>query len=111
MSQFLVKILILSLAIYLVGRITKLYKVENFFTAFIVAIILSIVNFVIRPIFIVLTLPITILTLGVFLLFVNGFMLIIVSAIVPKFKVKGCLSSSIASLFISLCTMFIEWLI
>lgn len=110
MEEFVLKILAIALAIHVVGRVTRLYKVEDFFTSIISALFLAIINVVIRPILIFLTFPITILTLGFFLLFINGFMLLIVSELVPKFKIKGCFTAAIASIFISLFTLFFDWI-
>ncbi|MCK4653370.1 MAG: phage holin family protein, partial [Candidatus Cloacimonetes bacterium] len=50
------------------------------------------------------------ITLGIFLFFVNGLCLIIASALVPKFKVEGCLNSAIAALLISLTNLLLEWI-
>jgi putative membrane protein len=110
MEAFAFKILAIALAIFVVGRITKLYQVEGFFTSLISALLLAIVNAVIRPIFIFLTFPITILTLGIFLLFINGFMLLLVSSLVPKFQIRGCFTAAVASIFISLFTLFFDWI-
>ena len=111
MNEFIIKILILSFSIYLVGKATKLFYVEDFFTAILSALILAVVNAIVRPVLIILTFPITILTLGLFLLLINGFSLIIVSKFVPKFKIEGCLNSALAALCISIVNMLLEWLI
>ncbi|MCK4312123.1 MAG: phage holin family protein [Candidatus Cloacimonetes bacterium] len=110
MADFFLRILVLSFSIYFVGKITKLFIVEDFLTAIITALVLALVNAVIRPILILVTFPLTIITLGIFLFFVNGLCLIIVSALVPKFKVKGCLNSAIAALLISLTNLLLEWI-
>ncbi len=109
MEEFALKILAVALAIHVVGRVTKLYKVEDFLTSIVSALLLAVVNVVIRPILIFLTFPITILTLELFLLFINGFMLMIVSALIPKFKIEGCFTAAIASIFISLFTLLFDW--
>ncbi len=110
MTDFFLRLLILALSIYLVGKITKLFVIEDFITAIIIAVILALVNVIIRPVLVLLTFPLTILTLGIFLLFVNGLCLIIVSALVPRFKIAGCLNSAIAALFISITNLVLEWL-
>jgi len=111
MNDFAIHIIILSVSIYFVGRLTKLFYVEDFFTAVVSALILAIVNAVIRPILIFLTFPLTILTLGFFLLLINGFSLIIVSRIVPKFKIGGCLTAALAAILISFTSLILDWLI
>jgi putative membrane protein len=110
MELFVLKLLFMALAIFIVSKITHLYKVDSFLTAILVALLLAVVNAIIRPILIFLTFPITILTLGIFLLFINGFMLIIVSKLVPKFQIHGCFTAAIASIFISLFTLLLEWI-
>ncbi|MBC8415279.1 MAG: phage holin family protein [Candidatus Cloacimonetes bacterium] len=100
----------MALSIYLVGKITKLFVIEDFITAIITAVVLALVNVIIRPVLVLLTFPLTILTLGIFLLFVNGLCLIIVSALVPRFKIAGCLNSAIAALLISVTNLILEWL-
>ena len=110
MTDFFLRLLILALSIYLVGKITKLFIVEGFITAIITAIILALVNVIIRPVLVLITFPLTILTLGIFLLFVNGLCLIIVSALVPRFKIVGCINSAIAALLISVTNLTLEWL-
>lgn len=106
--NFIIKVIISAVSIYLVGVITKLFVVKDFSTAFITAFVLAIVNILIRPLLIVLTLPITILTLGIFLFFINGLMLIIVSKIVPTFVVNSWFNAALASLLISICNSCIE---
>jgi putative membrane protein len=101
MNQFLVKLLLMAVSIYLVGKITKLYRIEGFFTAVITALLLALVNAVIRPILIFLTFPITLLTFGLFLFVVNGISLLIVSKFVSGFKIEGCLNSAVAAVLIS----------
>jgi len=110
MNEFVIKILILACSIYLVGRLTKLFIVEDFITALISALILAVVNAVVRPFFILITLPLTILTFGLFLFLINGFSLIIVSSLVPKFKIHGCFTAALAAILISLVNIILDWL-
>ena len=111
MQGFFIRILILAFSIYLVGKITRLYIVEDFLTAIFTAILLAIVNTFVRPVLIIFTLPITILTLGLFLLIINGISLLIVSSLVPKFKIEGCLNAAVAALLISIVNIILEWVI
>ena len=108
---FLIKLLLMSVSIYLVGRITHLFTVDDFTTAFVVAILLAVVNVLIKPILVLITIPITIITLGIFLIFINGFMLIIVSKIIPEFKINGCFTAAIASVLISFVNSVLEKLL
>ena len=101
----------MALAIYLVGNFTRLFKVESFVSALLAAVVLAIVNSFIRPFIIFLTLPITIITLGLFLLIVNGFSLIIVSKFVKGFKIEGCFTAAIAAILISFVNLILEGLL
>jgi len=111
MNDFVIRILILAVSIYLVGKLTRLFIVEDFLTAIISALILAVVNAVVRPFLILFTLPITILTFGLFLFLINGFSLIIVSRLVPKFKVNGCFTAAVAAVLISIFNIILDWLI
>ncbi len=66
------------------------------------AFVLGLVNAVIRPFFILLTLPVTVLTLGIFLLVINGLLLWLVSGIVPGFHVNGFFGAVAGSVLISI---------
>lgn len=109
--HFLLRIFLLAVSIYIVGKGTKIFEVDSFFTAIIAAIILALVNAVVRPVIIFLTLPFTIITFGLFLFLVNGFSLLIVSSVVPKFKIHGCFTSALAAILISLSNMLLEWIL
>ncbi|MFC1887247.1 phage holin family protein [Candidatus Cloacimonadota bacterium] len=111
MNEFVIRIILLAVSIYLVGKLTKLFIVEDFQTAIISALLLAVVNALVRPIIIFLTLPITILTLGLFLLFINGLSLLIVSKLVPKFNINGCATAAVAAILISITNMILEWLV
>ena len=71
------------------------------------AFVLGLVNAVVRPIFILLTLPVTVFTLGIFLLVINGLLLWLVSGIVPGFHVNGFFGAVAGSVLISL----ISWIL
>jgi putative membrane protein len=111
MNEFVIRIIILAASIYLVGKLTRLFQVEDFLTAIITALLLAVVNAIVRPILIILTFPVTILTFGLFLLFINGFSLLIVAKLVPKFKIEGCFTAAIASLLISLTNLLLDGLL
>ena len=76
--------------------------VESVWAALVAAFLLGIVNAVLRPILIFFTLPITVLTFGLFLLVINGLMLLLVSSIVRGFHVNGFWGAVLGSILISL---------
>ncbi len=90
-------LVILGLSHFLAG-----VYVSGFGTAVIVAIVLGIVNILIKPLLLILTLPINILTLGLFTLVINALMIMLVSALVPGFNVAGFSWALITGIVMSL---------
>jgi len=96
-TKFLVVVLGLLVAAYVVPGII----VENLYAAFIAALILGVLNLTVRPILFVLTLPITILTLGLFAFVLNGLLLWFVASFMEGVTVDGFLSALLGALIIS----------
>jgi putative membrane protein len=110
-QTFLINLLILASAIYLAGKVFLLFKVKDFYTALGAAFFLAVSNAIIRPVLLVLTFPITLLTLGIFILFLNGFMLLMVSKLFKDFEINGCLNATIAYIIISLISWVLNLII
>lgn len=87
--SILLYILISSIAIFVAAQILPGVQLASYVTAVIVAIVLGIFNSIIKPILLILTLPINILTLGLFTFVIMGAMVMLTSAIVPGFKVDS----------------------
>jgi putative membrane protein len=83
---------------YLVPRVMS---ADGPMAALAAAFVLGLVNAIIRPVLVLLTLPVTVVTLGIFLLVINGLLLWLVSAIVPGLHVNGFAGALIGSLLIS----------
>ena len=81
-----------------------------FFSIFI-ALVLAILNFIVKPILVFLTIPITVLTLGLFLLVLNGAMLGLAALIVPGFVIEGFWTALLGAIIISLTGMVANWFI
>ncbi len=111
MKKFVIKLLVMMVVIYLVGRITNLYYIGDLGPALLAAFVLAIANAIVRPIIILLTLPVTIITLGIFLLFINGLMLMLASAIVPSFETHGWFSATLAALIITILSSILNSII
>lgn len=86
---FLISLALSVIAVFVAGNILPGVKVDGWTTALIVAIVLGIVNAFLRPILLILTLPINILTLGLFTLVIIAALVMLVSSIVPGFYVDG----------------------
>lgn len=83
-------------------------QIGNFYIALITALVLAIVNAIIRPILLVLTLPINILTLGLFTLVINGLMFWFVSTFIRGFEINGFWPAFWAALIFSVISMIIN---
>ena len=90
----------LALGIYLPG-----FRVNGWVPALIGAVVLGIVNAVLRPVLFLLTLPFTILTLGLFLLVINMICLWVAQALVPGFRVEGVFALFAASVILAVVSM------
>lgn len=105
MPRFILTWLITAIALLITTYFVPGFYLEGFIPAFIAAIILGLVNAVIRPILIILTLPITLLTLGFFLLVINAITIGLVAALTPGFSIAGFLPAIVGALFLS----FVTW--
>ncbi|TVR19253.1 MAG: phage holin family protein [Balneolaceae bacterium] len=94
-------LLINSIVIFVGAYLLEGVKVKSFLTAVGVAILLAILNTLIKPLIVVLTLPLTILTLGLFIFVINAWILMIIDKIVEGFTIKGFWWAVLYSIFIS----------
>jgi putative membrane protein len=107
MVYFLVKWLVNTVALLLVVKLIPGITVSDWQTAFIAGLVLGFVNSVIRPVLIVLTLPLNILSLGLFTLVINAFLFYSVAQFVPGLHIPGFLAALWGSLLFSI----ISWLL
>src|SRR4051812_8776633 len=91
-----------AIAVLITAYLVRGFKVRNFFSALIAAIIIGLANIVIWPILFFLTLPINILTLGLFTFVVNGMVLKISAAVIPGFQIKSWSAAIFGALVLSL---------
>lgn len=106
--NLLAKWIINAIAIFATGFLLSGVHVQDFKVALIAALVLGIVNATIKPILFLLTLPITILTLGLFTLILNAFLIILTSQLVPGFKVDSFLWAFLFSLVNSVISSILE---
>jgi len=107
MKGILLRWLILTFSIITTSYLIDGIQVSGFLSAFFAAAILGILNAFFRPILLILTLPVNILSLGLFTFVINAAMLMMVSGIISGFKVYGFWSAVFGSLLISL----VSWLL
>ena len=106
---FLVRLLIKVAAILIIAYLfPRIIWVEGFWSALVAAFLLAIINALVRPIFVFFTLPLTIVSLGLFLFVINGLMLWLVSLLVSGFHVNGFWGAVLGSILISLVTWLLS---
>ena len=108
--EILVNWIISAVAVFATSYLLPGVHLENFVTALIVAIVLGIINAVIKPVIVILTLPINILTLGLFTLVINALLVMLVSRIVPGFQIDGFVWALIFSILLSIINVFLNTL-
>ena len=97
-----------GLAVFLTAYLLPHVDVEGYGTALIVALVLSIANIIVKPILILFTIPITILTLGLFLLVINAFIILLADYLVDGFDVDGFWWALLFSLILSIFNSLFE---
>lgn len=100
-----------AVALLLVAFLYPGVQVESFFAALIAALVLGLVNAVIRPILVVLTLPVTVLTLGLFIFVLNALLFWFVAEILDGFHVAGFWAALLGSILYSIFATLIAWLV
>jgi putative membrane protein len=98
----IVRFLLSGLAVLLTAYLLPGVSVEHYGYALLVAVVLSLINLLIKPILVFLTIPISIVTLGLFLLVINALMILLVDYLTPGFEVNGFWWALAFSLILSL---------
>ncbi len=106
MKGFLFRILITALGLWAAATIVPGITIAGWRSLVVAALALGIVNAIVRPILLILTFPITVLTLGLFLLVVNGISLEIVAWLVPGFSVAGLGAATLGAVVVGVTGWF-----
>ena len=106
--KLLVRWLLLAAALLLVAHLYSGVQVKSFGAAMIAALVIGLFNALLRPILVLLTLPVTLLTMGLFLFVINAVMFYAAASVLDGFNVSGFLAALIGSLIYSLCGMVID---
>ena len=106
--KILIRWLLLAAALLLVARIYSGVVVTSFSSALIAAFVLGLFNTLLRPILVLLTLPVTVLTLGLFLFVINALMFFFAASVLNGFSVTGFGAALIGSVLYSLCGLVID---
>jgi len=106
--KLIVRWLLLAAALLLVAYLYPGVSVTGFGVALIAAFVLGLLNTIVRPLLVLLTLPVTLLTLGLFLFVINALMFWAAASLLDGFNVAGFTAALIGSLIYSLCGMVID---
>lgn len=106
--QLLISWIILSFAVYIAAYILPGVSVPGIFPTIVTAMFIGIVNTFLRPVLLILTLPVNILTLGLFTFVINALLILLVSVIVPDFKVDSFWWAMAFSIILSLVNGFLS---
>ncbi len=111
MAGLIIRILITSFGLWLASAWLDGVSIEGNGTFLLAAVLLGMVNAVIRPIVLLLTLPVTLVTLGLFVLIINAGMFALVAAILDDFVVAGFFDALLGSIIVSLTSTIASWYI
>ncbi|MBP1734453.1 MAG: rane protein of unknown function [Deltaproteobacteria bacterium] len=103
--------LVMTVSVMIAAYVIPGVTVSNFFSALWVALFLGIVNLLLRPLLILITLPINILTLGLFTFVINGLIILLASSVVKGFQVSGFWVAVLFSIVLSIINFFMNLLI
>jgi putative membrane protein len=102
--SILVRILVSAVVAFSLSYILRGIHIDSFWTALVLAVVLAVLNAIVKPILIILTLPITILTFGLFLFVINACIILLAGKFVGGFRVDGFWWALLFSLLLSIVT-------
>ena len=111
MNSFLIRWLLNAIPLWLATYLFAEFKFAVLGSLLVAALLFGLVNAVIRPVILLLTLPLTIVTLGLFILVVNALMLMLVAAVIPGFALGGFWTAFWAAIFIAIVSFITNRLI
>lgn len=106
--KFILKIIISSLAVYITSYMLPGVRLDNYLVAIVLALVLSFLNHFVKPLLILLTIPVTVTTFGLFLLAINAFIILFAEYIVEGFHVKSFWWAMVFSIVLSIITSMLE---
>ena len=109
--HFLLHWLVAGLAVLLTSKLIRGFEINGFLSALLAALVIGFANAVLWPILFFLTLPLTIVTLGLFVFVVNGIVLKICAAVLPGFQINGFLAAVFGAIVLSLVSLLLHSLL
>jgi len=109
--KLLIRLLVTGIIVLLLANLLPGVQVESYLSAVIVAVVLGILNVILKPILVILTLPVTILTFGLFLLVINALIILLASNLIGGFHVDGFWIAVLFSILLSITqAVLFSWL-
>jgi putative membrane protein len=108
---FIIKVLITAVAVFVAAWFLPGVEVADIQTTVIVALVLALLNTFVRPILVILTIPITILTLGLFLLVINAILVLVTDYLIDGFTVSGIIVAILFSLIVTIVSYILSAII
>lgn len=100
--KLIIRLLLNAVAVVILSKLLSGVSVDSYTTAIIVAVVLSLLNLFVKPILIILTIPFTIITFGLFLLVINAFIIYLASNLIGGFSVNSVWTAIIFSILLSI---------
>jgi putative membrane protein len=104
-------IFLLSITVFAVSKILPGIRIKSFITAIIVAVVYSVINYLIGWLLVMLSLPAMILTFGLFTFVINAFLLWVTDKLIQDFEIKNLTTTLIAAILITLISTLLKWLL
>ena len=102
MNKFIIRLILSALAVFICATVLPGAHVDGFLIAVVVAGVLALLNVLVKPVLVILTIPITFVTLGLFLLVINTILILLVDWLVPGFTVDGFWWALVFSVLLSI---------
>jgi len=102
MNNFLIRLVLSALAVFICATVLPGAHVDGFLIAIVVAAVLAILNVLVKPVLVILTIPITIVTLGLFLLVINTLLVLLADWLIPGFSVDNFWWALVFSVLLSI---------
>lgn len=109
--NFLLNILFFSASVFIVANVMPTIKIKNYWTAVVVAVVYSLINFLVGWLLTILAFPFIVITFGLFTFVVNAILLWLTDKLVDDFEINGFMSTLIAALLISLINSGLRWML
>ena len=110
MADFLWNILLLSVSVFLVAQLLPGIRLKNFGTAIVVALVYSLINYIIGWFLVIISLPFMFITFGLFKFVINAFLLWITDKLLEDFEIDGIGSTLFAAFLISVLDSILHWI-